>query len=710
MAITQYSGVIYGDYNKYNRLRINYNISQDDATAISTITMDLYAERTRTYRQYNNTGSSYWNLTGKGNTYINFDWAEGSSEYYLGNSSTTVQHNAEGIGSVTLSGYWYTGRVNSNSIPESMSISQTIDLKTIPRASTVSGGSGNIGSDTTISISRKSTSFTHTLRYAFSDLNGTIATGVGTSHTWKIPTSFYAKIPNAKSGNGTIYCDTYNGGTLIGTKSVGFTATASESSSRPTVTATVVDTNEVTKALTGNANKLILGKSTAKITATPSAKNSSTIKTVTIDGVSTTDNTRTIANVSKSTFPIVVTDSRGYTNTSYSATPSGGTVSYVELTINATFYRPQPTTGEVELKYSGNYFNASFGSVANTLSITWKYKEKGAEDWITGGTITPTLNGNKIEEKTISLGTTYDYQKAYEFQITAVDKLTTYSNTSTVSVGTPVFYWGKNKFVVTKESHSEKKHWNHQGSSTKLLRGGEQQSGYMYACQIKINRTYANQYIELGVVQRNRRGTIYICFVGNDSKDPSIGSFWKSGSTVAYISKVATSTWDLYIQKTEWYDDIEVVELHKGAYMDSVTIEWKGWGRTELPSSYTTATSYMTKTLSSVSHTGFGTNSDFHPDIAFLSYWNGAYDSNNASNLTYCKKGGIRGNSCAQISWGRQTISCTAWEQRSFGTATSSMANGRFSISGNNIVVGAGVTRVRVSLHSVSFHPRFWRR
>lgn len=448
MATTQYTGVIYGEYSKYNRLRINYTVSQDDATAISTITMSLYAERTRTYRQYNNYGNSYWNLTGTGNNYIKFDWAEGSSEYYLGNSSTTVQHNAEGLGSVTLSGYWYTGRTGSNSIPESMSISQTITLKTIPRASTVSGGSGNIGAETTISISRKSNSFTHTLRYSFSDLTGTIATGVGTSYPWKIPTSFYAKIPNDPSGKGTIYCDTYNGSTLIGTKSTTFTATASESSSRPTVTGTVIDINETTKALTGDANKLILGKSTAKITVTPSVKNSATLKTVTIDGVATTNNTRTIANVTKKSFPIVVTDSREYTNTPYSATATGDVVNYIPLTLNASFFRPQPTTGEIQLTYSGNYFNGNFGAKQNSVGIEWHYRVKGSDTWIKGGTITPTINGNTIEKKTISLGTTYDYQTAYEFHLYAQDFLTSYSTTSVVSVGLPVFNWGKDYLNV----------------------------------------------------------------------------------------------------------------------------------------------------------------------------------------------------------------------------------------------------------------------
>lgn len=480
-----YDGVIYGDYSKYTRLRINYTVSQNETTAVSTITMNLYAERTKGSEQYNNSGQAYWNLTGKGNTSMKFSWAASSLEMHLGSSSTTVQHNPDGTGSVTLSGYWYTGRTGSSYIPEAISISKNITLKTIPRASSVSGGSGNIGGTTTISVSRASTSFTHTLRYAFGSLSGTIATGVGTSYTWTIPTSFYAQIPSDKSGWGTIYCDTYNGTTLIGTKSTQFTATVTEASSRPTVSATLTDTNATTKALTGNASKMVKGKSTGQLVITSSVKNSAKIKSVTVNGtnVGTSSSiTLNYSNVSTSSFTIVTTDSRGYTNTSYVLRPSY--VNYVPLTVNTNFFRPQPTKGEVKLTYSGNYFNASFGSASNTLSISWKYKVQGASDWTTGGAITPTLSANTISSATISLGTSFDYQTAYDFQLVATDKLTTITVNKTVSVGMPVFYWGKDFFKTTVPINSniidsKTINANFKTEFRTQTKGGSSQGGYI---------------------------------------------------------------------------------------------------------------------------------------------------------------------------------------------------------------------------------------
>lgn len=48
---------------------------------------------------------------------------------------------------------------------------------------------------------------------------------------------------------------------------------------------------------------------------------------------------------------------------------------------------------------------------------------------------------------------------------------------------------------------------------------------------------------------------------------------------------------------------------------------------------------------SSVTSTVYPTNSTYVPDMAFLSFWNGAYSANNQSNLKYCYQGEIIGSS-----------------------------------------------------------------
>lgn len=432
--------------NRFTLYVVLTNRNGDPATNKSVVDYNVYFENTSGGGTFTSRTRLYFALNGGGieDTTSEITGPRNGS-VTVASGSTTIDHNNDGTKSIS-----FHALVQSATFGIKGEISGTFTLNTIPRASSVSGGSGNIGGETEISVSRASTSFTHTLRYAFGSLSGTIATGVWTSYTWIMPTSFYAQIPNSKTGIGTIYCDTYNGTTLIGTKSTPFTATVTEDSSRPTVSATLTDINETTKALTGNVSKMVKGKSTGQLVITSSVKNSATIKSVTVNGTnvgSAASITKTYANISTASFTIVTTDSRGFTNTSYVLTPSY--VNYVPLTLNTTIFRPQPTGTEIQMTYSGNYFNGSFGSVANTLSITWKYRVQGASSWTNGGTITPTLSGNTISSKTISLGTNYNYQTAYDFQITAVDKLTTNTQTIAVSVGMPVFYWGKDFFNVT---------------------------------------------------------------------------------------------------------------------------------------------------------------------------------------------------------------------------------------------------------------------
>lgn len=357
----------------------------------------------------------------------------------IASGSLVVDHNDDGKKTIN-----YHALVKSSTYGISGELAGQFTLTTIPRASSVNGGTGNIGQTTTISISRATTAFTHTLRYAFGNLSGTIATGVESSYNWTLPETFYTQIPNSKTGTGTIFCDTYNGNELIGTKYTSFTATVTEESSRPVISATLTDVNETTKTLTGDNTKMVRGKSTGQLRILSTVKNSSTIISVKVNGINvgaSADITKTYANISSDIFEIVTTDSRGFVNKSYIINPSY--VEYIPLTLKALIFRPQPTGSEIQMTYSGNYFNDTFGSVANTLSIKWRYKIKDSEEWISESTVTPVISDNTIALSTISLGTDYNYQTAYEFQVITTDKLTTNVQTIQVSVGMPVFYWGK---------------------------------------------------------------------------------------------------------------------------------------------------------------------------------------------------------------------------------------------------------------------------
>lgn len=111
------------------------------------------------------------------------------------------------------------------------------------------------------------------------------------------------------------------------------------------------------------------------------------------------------------------------------------------MSATTSFKRTTATGSEIKLKYSGNYYNGNFGSVSNELSISWAYREKGATEWITGGTLTPTITNNKYSGE-VSLGNIYNYKKAYEFILYISDKLSSLKPQDTVKKGEPVYDWG----------------------------------------------------------------------------------------------------------------------------------------------------------------------------------------------------------------------------------------------------------------------------
>ncbi len=274
----------------------------------------------------------------------------------------------------------------------------------------------------------------------------TVLQGVaGGTHSWTIPTSLYTKIPSAKLLQGTLTIDTYNGATKIGTKSISITVMTNEEVCKPSLSATVVDSNSATITITGDKNKLVKNKSTAKVQITTNAKNSATISIKRVNGQTVTDNTIEIQNTETNVFTIEVTDSRGYSNT---VTVTKTMIDYIPLSINANVVRKNPTSSEALLSFSGNYFNSKIGNTTNILQITLKYKLKSATEYSTTKTITPTMTSNTFSGSKASLGSLFNYQNAYDIQITAKDKLTTITTTVTLTRGIPVINWGKDFFNV----------------------------------------------------------------------------------------------------------------------------------------------------------------------------------------------------------------------------------------------------------------------
>lgn len=237
--------------------------SQSITANTSTVNWRMTVSRTGAYYTHNHQGDSTLslNLDGQNVHYSYPTWETSGEEYTLASGSSTISHNADGTKTLPIS---CTFNPN-NGLHGTITVSASLSLTTIPRSSSVSVSAGVIGSSVTININRQSSSFKHTVRYAWAGKSGTIATNVDTSTTWTIPLDFANDIPNSASGTGTIFVDTYSGSTKTGTQSTTLTASVS-ANVKPTFTGvSLSDLNGAAQNLIPNGNTFIQVISNIKV-------------------------------------------------------------------------------------------------------------------------------------------------------------------------------------------------------------------------------------------------------------------------------------------------------------------------------------------------------------------------------------------------------------------------------------------------------------
>lgn len=452
METISFNGNIGTPTNGFN-LAVDVRYEQDIATnKTKIIAVQGYVKRNNsTYYPYNTTSSAVFTVKNTDGSQLysttrnpKYDLGSNGYKKVLDISpNAEISHSADGKKTIVIT-FSFDGKLSSY-YPKG-SISKTIELPTIPRTSSVTCADGNIGSATTININRASSTFTHTLEYNFLGLTGTIATKTSsTSIGWTIPTSFYAKIPNANSGKGTITCSTYSGNTLIGTSTCTFNAFVVNSN--PTISGTVEDTNTSAITATGDKNKLIRYISNAKVVITATPKNSATISSVkVVNGSQTkTTSTSTINSVDSGTFSLSCVDSRGL---SASASIVKTMVEYIKPVITGVILnRPSTTSNTINASVQGLCFNGSFGAKTNTFELKWRYKKSTETTWSSYTTATATRTGNNFNFSG-ELGTDFSYTEAFNFEFVLSDYFMSNTYSTTVTRGLPIIDIGKDDINV----------------------------------------------------------------------------------------------------------------------------------------------------------------------------------------------------------------------------------------------------------------------
>lgn len=273
-----------------------------------------------------------------------------------------------------------------------------------------------MGKSVTINTPAVNNAYRHTLRYAFGSAAGTIATGIASSVSWTPPVSLANQIPSATAGSGTIYCDTYSGSTLLGTKSVSITLTVPGSvvPSAGTLSAALAED-------TSGTGLYVKGMGKAKLTlsgASGAYGSSITSYTITGGGWTATNGaltTGTLASAGNITFTATVTDSRGRKS---STTRTISVIDYTKPGVAVcNVYR---CDADGNRKKAGTYFaveiNASYSAITgNTLSITARYKKQSESSYGTAANVTN--NG-----KTVLGGGNIGASTTYDVLVTVADK------------------------------------------------------------------------------------------------------------------------------------------------------------------------------------------------------------------------------------------------------------------------------------------------
>ncbi len=432
--------------------RYQFTTPSTGATSVSwrssqcSLSQYYYNDGSGTQLAWQYVNSFNWIITDDGDAY----------KYYIGNDGQGIHSNQ---------GSYYYGSCNINLLPN-----KTYYLFVYPNNSfrgmyaifnigslsflTVDGAYGissivatnaNIGSASTITISRYSDAFTHTLQYKITGQNSftnIVSNTDQISYSWTVPVATYNLLPSTdRSIEIIIKCSTYSGNTLLGDSETTIIAYAVENDCKPTISATYTLLNDCS-TLTGNNTTAILNWSIVRITVSATGRNGASISSYAIINSGNTYNVaiQDFNPIQTPTFTYRATDTRGYVSEGNLTITS---INYTKPTITLNVVPPNTQTGATKIKGSGKLYWGSFGQVSNNATISYRYKESGGSygNWTNLTTIFSSSNYNTTES-TITL----DYRKKYVFQGRIVDALNTVLTPEISVVALPVFDWGKDDF------------------------------------------------------------------------------------------------------------------------------------------------------------------------------------------------------------------------------------------------------------------------
>ena len=362
-----------------------------------------------------------------------------------------IEHNADGNKTITIS-FAVTDGINQSYTTGDCSHSGTMTLTYIPRAATI------LSASDFDDVLHPTITYSNPAGNSVSNLQACIAIGwdvlipyreinkSGSSYTFELTYEEKQKLFNACAENSLDV--NFFVTTVIGENTYYsyLTRTFYIRDAYPIITASVVDDNEKTIALTGDKNKLIKYHSSAKATMSATAQKGASINEdlyIIRNGINTGYGiTHTFENVESNQFTFSAEDSRGNIGTKQSTLTM---VDYIKLTCNIANNRPD-ALGNMNVVCSGNYFNGNFGTTDNSLTVQYRYAPTGGSfsSWTDMSVI---ISGDTYTAYADFDIPNFVQTQYYSFETRATDKLTTVTSSESNVKSLPIFHWGENDFV-----------------------------------------------------------------------------------------------------------------------------------------------------------------------------------------------------------------------------------------------------------------------
>lgn len=366
------------------------------------------------------------------------------SEVTLLSGTRTVAHQSDGSKVMALA--YSLDMASASYTPGPMSGSGTMTLTKIPRGATITSAPNFTDEDDPV-VKVSNPAGVSVQLGIFKDSTHALAnyrTISGTSYTFRLTQAEREDMRKVDTKKNTAQVRFYVKSTVGGQTFITYlTRTLTIQNPAPTLNPTVEDVNQTTLALTGESGNLVKYHSQVAVkTGAQAVKGASLVRQSVTCGSHTLTGDGTLEGVESGTIVVSATDSRGNTSTK---TVERKLVGYVRLSCTLGQGTPD-ASGRFNLEVTGACYYGSFGEKENTLTVEYRYRAQGAEEW---GAWTAV-------DRATQLGFTYvahatveglNYQTAYEFQARAEDALEQVESEVKVVKASPGFDWGKDDFA-----------------------------------------------------------------------------------------------------------------------------------------------------------------------------------------------------------------------------------------------------------------------